>query len=47
MAEHNVLFLPAEEGGGQSRLLSRPHIRPLLVPAAPQQDSQEDGLPPE
>lgn len=41
------LFVFSEKGGGQSRLLPCPDLCPLLVPFAPQQDSQEDGLPPE
>lgn len=40
----NLLFLLPEEGGGQSRLLPCPHLCPMLVPIAPQQDPQEDGL---
>lgn len=43
----NWHFLSPEEGGGQGRLLSGPDLCAVLVPAAPQQDSKEDGLHPE
>lgn len=36
-----------EEGGGKSGLLPGAHLCPLLVSAAPEPDSEEDGLPAE
>lgn len=50
MGKRHVFFSPllaAEKGSGQGRLLPGPDIRPLLVPASPQQDPEEDGILPE